>query len=546
MKLRLVPLRYFRHLPSAIVVASLVLSPLVQAAPPPPPDGSDGPTPTININAQNMPIDADASADLDAIDTEAQAKSEQTKQWADSQETILPLLLEAAVKLDEKANRLEQERGPKVVEQMIAKDQFMVDLADGGTAEYRLIDGQRVPRIVVGDASYILVDEKLISRDSPHLLQYIARAHIESGLGRVALDANGQPMKNMFGFPKRIGGRDLTVAFFNDDVNNPEMVSMPKPHFTQWSWWKEYYLSKKKTPGKNDFSLALATGFGLQVGLTYGMTMVKAHELSLHLNWAPAIFTGLFGLTIGTFTSFYKNLTNKSISNFTRTLKRLFVSSLPYAYGVIIALAPGDMHHRLATISLFTAAGLSKNLSIWVNGIFNNIASSYWNGPISLREKSRDGNMRIAGGISFQVGEAKKTWEIFNWSRSNAEYNLYYIIPWLFNQVSLVALAAATWSKIPGTEISLPIVPFAGIPIAMYWTKWYARRLANRAQLDPDMTVRARELDELATGYEKAWSNLWDFKSIPGKIIDTIKSIGSGFATAGKSLFSRCADLLGR
>ena len=98
-----------------------------------------------SINSENTSLDSDALADLEAVDGVAQKKEEQTKNWSDAQEAILPQLIESAAKLEEKARTLEQERGADVVSQMIEKDQFIVDLANGGTAEYRLIDGQRVP-----------------------------------------------------------------------------------------------------------------------------------------------------------------------------------------------------------------------------------------------------------------------------------------------------------------------------------------------------------------------------------------------------------------
>ena len=538
--------RYFRNLPSLFLVLVLVVPPHAQSV------FADDKTASaeqkvdldLDLDAATTPTDADAAKDLDDIDREAQARVETTKKWSAEQEAILPRLLDAAARLEENAKQIEQQSGRKKVDELVNSDSFIVDLPDGGTAEYRQIDGQYVPRVLYGDNVYMLIDEKLISRDSAHLRQNIARTHIESGLGRSVLDANGKPVLNIFGRPKKQGGRDLTIVFFNDDVNNSEIVSMPKARFTQWEWWKDYYLSKKKAPSWNDFTLAIAVG-AMQAAATYGLTLINPHHGGATA-WEAATFTGLFALTIGTFTSFYKRLTNKSLSIFTRTLKRQFVSSMPFAYGLTLAFGDGDLHHRLAAISFLTAAGLATDASLWMNGIFNNIASSHWNKVMELRDNSRAvADKRVQIGVDFTVGAAKKTWKIINWSWANAEYQLFYMIPWILNQVGLMLIAnAGTWTQIPFTSVHLPIVQFAGIPIAMFWAKWYARRLADTANADPYQTARAADLAKLAQGYEASWGNLWDIKSLPERMLNQLKAFTSSLGAAVSNMSSRCRQIL--
>jgi hypothetical protein len=483
-----------------------------------------------------------AAADLEEINAIANEQAEGTKAWADQKESILPQLLEAAARLEAEARRIEELRGSDFLQGMIDKNQFMIDVDNFGTAEYRMIEGKRVPRILHDDEVYILVDEKEISRDSSHLRQYIARTHIESGNGRVQMDENGKPKRNMLGGYKLEAGRNLTIVFFNEDASTTEVVSMPKHHFTSWSWWKDYYYAKKKKPTWDDFTLALFSGGVMQVGLTFMMTMMKHHVLGTPISWTPALFTGIFGITIGTFASTYKNFTNNSISNVTRTLKRHFVSSMPYAYGLVIAMAPGEMHDKLAVVSLFTAVGLAKNLSLQVNGLSNNTASAYWSGINQIREKSRDSAGQITFNFNFTINGIKKTWKVINWSRSNFENQLLYLAPWSLNVLGLMAIGASAWSKIPGTEINIPIFQFAGIPIAMYWTKTYARKLADEAKKDPLMSVRARELEDLAQKYEGQWKAFFgmDVKDIPKSLVGLARRVGASVKKATVS----CVDFL--
>lgn len=533
-------LRSIKKTVSLIVAAAFTLGPTSFAS-----AADEAPLPLqeqFATAATNAVSNESSAADIKEIDSIVGQQAEDTKTWADEREAILPQLLDVAARLEAEAKRIESLRGPQFLQTMIDKNQFMIEIENFGTAEYRTIDGQRVPRILHNDQVYILVDEKLISRDSPHLRQYIARTHVESGASRVQIDKNGLPKLNAFGGFKRKSGRDLTIAFFNDDASSPEFVDLPKPHFTNWSWWKDYYYAKKKKPTWDDFTLAIFSGGVLQAGLTYAMTMTKHAYLGTAFSWTPVIFTGLFGITIGTFASTYKNFTNNSISNFTRTLKRQFVTSMPYAYGLVIAMAPGDMHSKLATISFLTAVGLSKNLSLQVNGLSNNTAGAYWSGISQIRDKSRESDGRIIVNLNFEVGNATKTWRVINWSKSNFENQVLYIPPWLLNFVGLMAIGASTWSKVPGTDINVPLFQFLGIPIAMIWTKWYARRIANKAKADPLMPVRAKELEDLAKKYEDQWNNSFgmDVKDVPANMLNLIRKLGNG----AKTVVSGCAKLL--
>jgi hypothetical protein len=262
--------------------------------------------------------------------TEEQAPvlTEGTRKWAEDQELLVPSLLQAAERLANEAKRIEQTRGVALLEDMIKKNQFiMVDPQYGFSMEYRIIDGYRMPRFLIDDEVYILVDETLIPRDSKHLKQYIARTHHESGAGRPKINAKtGAQEKTIFGNKKTTAGRNLTVLYLNDDVTHVEKNPKPKP--TQWHWWSQYFISKYKSPTINDFTMAFVTGVALQGSLTLAMSYMKHKFLDVDFTMLPTYFTMAYGLGIGTFYSLYKNWTTNSGSRTTRILNKLSALSM--------------------------------------------------------------------------------------------------------------------------------------------------------------------------------------------------------------------------
>jgi hypothetical protein len=110
-----------------------------------------------------------------------------------------------------------------------------------------------------------------------------------------------------------------------------------------------------------------------------------------------------------------------------------------------------------------------------------------------------------------------------------------------------MTLASTDWFKIPGTDITIPILQLATIPIYMKWSKWYARKLADRAKNDPDMTVRAAELEQIAQDNERAWSNTFgmELRELPDKVAWFVKSTANAALEFGKSTVRACRYLLG-
>ena len=80
--------------------------------------------------------------------------------------------------------------------------------------------------------------------------------------------------------------------------------------------------------------------------------------------------------------------------------------------------------------------------------------------------------------------------------------------------------------RVSGTVcITVPVLQIAGIPFAMYWSKWYARKLADRAKADDGAAIYASEIEKLAIKYESNWKKIF----------------GLGFLSR---IGRKCADLL--
>lgn len=510
--------RSIRRLVSLGVILSLLSQPYAFAS-----DESN----KENSNKQNIEnkLEQFAAEEKPRLDTKI-------NDWSTQQEALVPHLLSAAERLDAEAARLTATRGEDYLTDLINRNQFIVEDAELGIRmEYRLIDGHRVPRLLIDDHVYIIVDEALISRKSKHLNQYVSRTHHESGQNRVKFDKDDMPVKTMFGRDKTVSGRDLSILFLNEDVANLEVL--PKPKATQWKWWREYFISKYKQPTLEDFSMALVTGAAMQGALTLGATYLKHHFMGTDFSMVPTYWTMAYGLTIGTFYSFYRNWTVSSGSKLTRILKSQAISTL-YAVGLVMSVTDGSAADRISTLSIFTAEGQAKNASIIANGIMNNFAKDYWYEVSRTRESNRENS----GPFSIKVPFTNKS---LNWKKSSLESQMLYLIPWSINVVSLLTLASTDLFKIPGIDVTIPIFQFAGIPVAMYWSKWYARRLANRAKADPDMHVRARELEKIALEREASWDNSFglNISQFPGRVSYWVRS-------AASSTKEVCRKLLGR
>jgi hypothetical protein len=456
---------------------------------------------------------------VSTIDSEITAEEQQQLEVgaiaaAQGQENVLAKVIDLAAKLEKLKNAVEATRGINGVRDLVEHDALIYEETGVGKIDYRYIENDEgelvlVPRVVLDEnqKAYLLIDAKKFTSGSQHLKMYIARTLMEAG-ERPVLDKKGRPKKTLLGETKLTFGRDVDVLYFNDNVLE-DVHSITRPKATEWRWWKEYFYSKYTKPSADDFTMALFLCAGLQGTLVSAVSAIKSHILGVDFSWTPTIFTMLYALAIDTYVSTYKNWSNFGTVQ-SRRLK-LFANGFVHATFLVAVMQPGGLDAKLAAVSVFSGAGLLKLSSIAANVYMNSISRVYWNYISKIRDEARANTGQV------QLNLFGKT--IFNWKRSRVEYKLIHLIPWTINVLSLFALGSSTLFHLPGTEIDVPALQFAGIPVAMYWAKKYARAVADQYNDDPLKEARYRELDESAKGYEEAWQNSFglDIKEIPSR-----------------------------
>lgn len=468
---------------------------------------SVGIAPLTSSYAQSYQISQapDAAAKNEEV---AYHAAENAKDWAESHEQDVQPILELASELEKHTQDLEARFGNAKIEEMLLRGDIVIERAGLGKADMKLIDGVRVPRVVLESNSnaYLLLDSAKIETTSSHLRQYVARVHMDSGKT----------------------GRNLSLLWFESyDLTQLREIhaveSLPKPKAMSMLWWKEYFYSKYKKPTLNDVSMALAVGTGMQATLATVVSLVKSHVFGTPMAWEPTIWTAFFGLGIGTFNSTYKNWVVNSGNKLTRVLKGQTVSSM-FALGLILLTSDGGFGQRLSRINIMSSEGLLLHTSVLANGLMNNSVKDFWSRITSLRDKARQN----VGTIDFKVlGQEIK------WNRSNLESQMLYLVPWTINLISLLTLSAGGFGTIGDTGITIPILPLLSTPLAMAITKWYARKLANKVKDDPLMQVRAAELEKMASQYETQWDTTF------GRLERGVLKLKASFQRGCKSLFGK-------
>jgi len=424
--------------------------------------------------------------------------------WAEEEQIVLEKVFDLAAQLDAKAKEFiesHQPNGEAELIQAIDGNKFQFEF-NGGTAEYRRISGKRLPRILLhnNDKVYLLHDETELPLNDPHLRQYIARTHIESGENRPYLDKNGEQKRFLGLFKRTKSGRDLIiVSVKRGQVDGARFL--PKPKATQWSWWKDYFYAKYKRPDFNDFTLALIMGAALQGGMALGMSAIKAGISGQPMDFDVPAFAAGYAFLLGLFQSTYRNWAVLHGTPFSRAFKQTG-NSLTFAYGVVLFLGEGTVAERVATVSILSAAGLSKFASIFTNAMVNNSTKDFWNRITRIRDKARANITPVKFGLEF-FGQKYQA----EWKRATIESQLLYMIPWTINLISLMTLASSSGVVVPGTEIKLPILQFLALPVAIYWARQYSEKVAQQAQADTRFPLRAKEMREMADSYNKTWQS---------------------------------------
>ncbi len=346
----------------------------------------------VTTSGQTEPTQEPLAVVDDNINQVLAERTEQTK--------ILPLLFEAASRLEQHAEWLASTKGDAYIDNLIAARAYTFAESDlDAEVEYCLIDGFRVPRILHGEKVYLLVNEKQIPRKSSHLLKYIARLHIESGANRELKSVAGEVQKNFLGLKKRVSGRDVTVVYLNDDIEalnentkqaagEVEEIHLPKPSKTSWQWWHEYILAKYKKPTKADLSLAFWFGVVGHGSLTLGMAELASQVLDKPVSWGTALWMAGYSLVVCSHTSTYRNVVVNSATKFGRVANAQAVS-MGNAWGVVFLATKGTVGEKFAAISFFTYKGISNNVSLLGQGLLNNFIKDFWFTALRFREKNR-------------------------------------------------------------------------------------------------------------------------------------------------------------
>lgn len=351
-----------------------------------------------------------------------------------------------------------------------------------GAVEFTLIDSVPTARIIhepTGTA-YIFLDADHISKDSPHLAQYIARQHHFAGTTR----RDG------------IKGRDAVLVWLQDhNIKNVELSEKPRMFTRQY--WKEYWRGVYKKPTRDTAIFGVACGI-LQTGVGLAVSALKVHfDPSAEFLIEPAVLNFIFGTSIGTYVSTYRNwVTNGSNSIIGQSIRSSTVS-VTFAY--TLAFTTGQ------SVSFMDTAGLLTNLALWTNIMGNNWSKTEWtqwakikereradtkvyNIPlpyISLEESKSHSQDSLGATEEERPSSSKLKLKTYDWalSQRNINHQIYaYLPPQFLRTADLVGITLS----LPILGAPLPIGTIAlwsSIPIVKYSTlKWAEKYYPQSAE----------------------------------------------------------------
>lgn len=473
---------------------------------------------------ENSPQDLEILEDIESSQSfesleNSNENAANLQNWAESRHQDLKPVFDLTEQLAIAYALLVEERGQEAANNMVDRGDLIVE-SEYGKAEYKWIGNALsdlsayerkkislqelrerqalVPRIVLNsnERAYLLLDSSRIRKDSKHLRRIIAKTHLESGSGRPQYDEMGNPKKWNLGIGKltrKKYGRDLSLIWLEsyDLKSLPDSVAkvedLPKPRARQWSWWKEYFFSKVEKPTINHVTFGVANTV-VQSGLAFGLT-------SLFLTsggWLPIAWNAFFSLPIGVMIDTYRNWAQNSGGVLTKNLKRSSVS-LTNTYGLILLSMQGDTPDKLSRLFMEPASLYLHANVLMSEFLLSRPIKNRWAEIMEIRDLSR----RNIGTIDFRfLGQQ------VSWSRANFENQALYMIPWALGFIDTVTLAHGTAITVPGTHFALPLARLLGVPVAMAWSKWYARHLVKQTQNDPYLAARSKEFAALAEKYD--------------------------------------------
>ncbi|MCC6276409.1 MAG: hypothetical protein IT289_00685 [Oligoflexia bacterium] len=472
---------------------------------------------------------------IDQIEKQAVKESEAGKAWASRHEAAMETVLDMQVRAFEHYENLKSQLGEEKVNELVERSEVVVQLPGVAKAEVNFVDKQLFVRVVMekSGVAYLLLDQDKVEPTSKHLRQIISRQHIEAGENRIVYDERGQEVLGLTGKPKRTTGRDVVEVWLSANQDHPNIKENPKSAIWKARFWKDYFFAKYKKPSWkfNDVTLTLFTGVIMQGALTAAFSAMKSSITGDPMNWAPVVFTAVYGGIIGTFYSTYKNFVNSGSSRLRRTLKGNSVSAL---YGYVMTVLTGGK--ELGAISLMTPEGRAMNVSLWANFTMNNYAKDPWAqipaNKTRLREYVKPIRFKIFG-------------KQVEWNRSNFMGQMYYMIPWSLNVFTLMGQVPV---NIPGTHFRVPILQLLSIPIAQFILMKYLDRTIDELKDIPHLQPKVQELREARARLGETWG--MDLKDVPSAFVewtaDTYRSVKTATKKMTQSVIEVCSGFISR
>jgi hypothetical protein len=479
-------------------------------------------------------------------------------QEPDTRSSLIMEVLEVRDALIEKAEHRKAEIGTEEYLKMVSKEQIEVPSNGHGRAKMTLIDGKEVVRVIhePSELAFVFVDREQISEHSVHLQRYLARQNV-----RVKLP-NG-----------KLTGRDAIVVWFDDEVpedGSLESKDLPKPKTGSLKWFKLYFKSIWQKPSKEEGVFGVSCGL-VQAGLTCGVSALKEAASHLHMNSVtavkdaasqlhatsetvikaaaehtgdgiiPAVLAGVFGTTIGVFSSTYREWTNSG-TRFAQMAKSS-VSSFLFNY-TLIATTQG-----LHALNFFDPQGLMNHAFVWLNVIGNNLGKVAYT-QYAIQEDELRMNTEPKGYRDLlkwvgkklgheEIGEVhvplKPVEAILNmkFKASNIRNQSLYLLPFTFKLIDILNVGIHM-----GTHL-IPvgkIIFWASVPVATYMVWQRVEKLTPEKVLDGqdlsrltgaerDDIYRETEvkLQALRARYHQAWTDMkwWPIKT-PWKLAKAV------------------------
>jgi hypothetical protein len=431
-----------------------------------------------------------------------------TLDWANSKETILPKLIDAAVRLDEFARQIRDAKSDDIYNDLIGSNSLMHrDPVLNIEAGYRVVDGQLCPRFLVNDEIYLLVPEE-VSRDSAQLKKIIASTHIASG----------------------DNGRTITVVHFQSQqrrLADSTVSRLEIPKATSWKWYSQYWTHVKAAPTRSAFTMSLVVGFGVSAVTISAATAIKASALGHDFSWLPTIWgAGVFGIGVGTFIDFYQNVVVKTGNYVSRVIKGQAVT-MAHTFGLTILMADGSFSEKMAMIDVTTHPGLMNVIGLSSVTLLKKITSVPWDDFSRVRDRTGESQ----GNVHFRIPFLGIDEE---WKRSTFEAQMMRHIPSTLNLISTMLILFTPFLTIPQVGISVPVPMLLGMPIAMYGMVQYTDYLAKKYKDQPHLAMKVEELEKIAGIHKKKWDNTF------GRIVNPVIRA----AKSANKVYRSCANLL--